>query len=163
MKKILTLGVIIAALIATAYWYYSDEKIVIRNSNQLLDCFQKNQADGLLSNVLSEDKFRDLLDKKVALDFNHNDMPDMQGGIKQDRSYLSQSYLYMIKSAKYIKLTDQSIELLNIEDNTAKVKISLHGEIKHSKKSISSNFTLLLDYTKTDEGWRISRITIHKK
>jgi len=163
MKKLLTLGVIIASLIAVAFWYYSDEKVVLRKSNKLMECFEKKEGDGLLSNVLSEDKFRDLLDKSVALDFDHKDMPDMKGGIKQERAYLAQSYLYMMKSAKYIKLSDQSVELVSIEDKAAKVKIAVHGEVKHNRKSISSNFTLLLDYSKTDEGWRISGITVKKE
>jgi len=163
MKKLLTLGVIIASLIAVAFWYYSDEKVVLRKSHKLMECFEKEEGDGLLSGVLSEDKFRDLLDKSVALDFDHKDMPDMKGGIKQERAYLAQSYLYMMKSAKYIKLSDQSIELESIEDKAAKVKITVHGEVKHSRKSISSNFTLLLDYSQTDEGWRISGITVKKE
>jgi len=163
MKKLLILGVIIAGLVVAGVWFYSDEKVVVRKSHELLECFEKKEGDGMLSNVLSEDNFRDLLDKKVALDFDHDDMADLKDGFKQDRDNLARNYLYMMKSAKYIKLTDQKVELLEIKDKTAKVKITLHGEVKHSRTTLNSDLTLLLDYKKTDEGWRIRGIAVEKK
>ncbi len=163
MKKLLILGVIITGIIATGFWYYSAENIVVRKSNKLTECFEKSQGDGLLSNVLSEDTFRDLLDKKVALDFDHDDMPDMKGGIKQDRDHLARNYLYMMKSAKYITLTDLNIDLLSIEEESATVKVKTHAEVKHNRSKLNSDINLILDYKKTNEGWRISGIKVQKK
>lgn len=163
MKKIVVIAGIVLGLIGFGLWFYSDKNVVERKSQEFVQSFEKEEGDGLITGVISENNFINLLDKRVAFNLEHRDMPDMPNGIKHDREKLGKSYLYVMRSAKLIKITDPKVEILEINNDTAKVSVALHGEVKHSSYSINSDLSVLLDFKKTDEGWRISVVTVKRK
>ena len=160
MKKLIPLAIIILALILLGTWYYSDKKVIHRKTEALLECLEKDEDDGLLTGVLSENEFRDLLDKKVKIDFRQKDMPDIQGGIPRKRDDLARHYLYLMKSAKTIALTDKKIEIKSIKDNTALVDLNLFATINHRAHSLNKNLEILILFKKTTEGWRVNQVTV---
>lgn len=160
MKKFLVPIILVAVFVLGMVWYYSDKKVVLRKSDTFIECFQKEGGKNILSQALGESKFRNLLAEEVSLDFQHPDMPDIKGGIKHNRNKLSEAYLYVMKSAKEVQLSDQEMQMKEINDDTATVSITLNGKVDHRNYAMDSDLSIELQFLDSSEGWRISGIKV---
>lgn len=159
MKKNLIIVIAIILAATTYLWYFSDRNVVLRKSDKLIECFDKETgAKGLgLSN------FQDLLYEKVSISLP-DDEYDMTGGLPRDRATLTAVFSAVMRSSSELVIDKQSIELESIGDSKATVLIRFHATVSFDRYRKDSDLLAKVTFIDSEEsrnsGWRIKKIAI---
>ena len=160
-KKILTAIALILCATGLYFWWFSDSKVITRNTESLIECFEKESGDGRFGGAITTSTFRDLLDDKVSFKIERDDIPyTSEFDSIIGKGDLVQMHGYLVNSPAIVTITDKQINIIDITDNTANVTLNFH--IKTDKFKMDHNIQSTLTYKKTDGDWLISHAVIKK-
>ncbi len=159
MKRIIAILVTIVTLFITYSCYYSDEKIILRKSETLLQCF-----DGKAGvNGLGSSNFRALLYNKVAISLP-DDEDNLSGDLLRDRATLTAVFSSVLRNSTELSIEKKSIALESINDDLAIVSIHFHAKVVFSRYTKDEDLVAKITFIQSDEsgntGWKIKVIAI---
>ena len=162
MKRKLTILITLAILTSLYFWYYSDEKIVMRKSELLIECFDKESG----AKGIGSSNFRDLLYKKVAISLPDDD-DDLSGGLPRDRASIAAIFSGVMRGAREISIVKKSITLDSISNKQAIVSIDFHAKVVFQNYRKDEDLSAKVIFIQSDEsantGWKIKQVTIIEK
>ncbi|MGJ8656247.1 MAG: hypothetical protein ACSHX6_07340 [Akkermansiaceae bacterium] len=160
-KKLLTLIAIILCATGLYFWWFSDSKVVTRNTESLIECFEKDAGDGRFGGAITTSTFRDLLDDKVGLKVNRDDIPYASDfGSIFDKGSLVQMHGGLANSPAIVTITDKVINIIDITADTANVQLDFHIKTNNLPRDLDHSIKTQLTFKKTDGDWKVSQATI---
>lgn len=158
-KKLLTLVALIICGAGLYLWWFSDSKVITRNTESLIECFEKESGAGRFGGAITTSAFRDLLDDKVGLKVERDDIPYASDfGSIFAKGDLVQMHTALVNSPAIVTITDKQINIYDITNDTANVTLNFH--IKSEKFKIDHKIQSTLTYKKTDGEWLVSHAVI---
>lgn len=159
MKRNIIILITITALLISYLWYFSDEKVILRKSEALIQCFDKETG----AKGLGSSNFRDLLYKQVAISLP-DDEDDLSGGLPRDRATLSAIFSGVMRSSSKLSIEKKSITLDSIDSDLAIVSIQLHANVVFKRYTKDEDLLAKITFTRSDEsgnsGWKIKAVAI---
>lgn len=160
-RKLLTLIVLIVCGTGFYFWWFSDTKVITRNTESLIGCFEKDASDGRLSGAISTSTFRDLLDENIVLKLQRDDIPySTLLGASMEKGDLVQLLSGLSQSAAIITITDKDITILEIEDEQASVNVTFHITTEKLPKNLTGNMDCDLTFKKIEDDWILSKAVV---
>ncbi len=162
-RKLLTLIAVVLGLTGLYFWWYSDSKVITRNTESLIECFEKEAGAGRFGGAIATSKFRDLLDDKIGLKVDRDDIAYASDfGSIFSKGDLVQMHGGLVNSPAIVSITDKKIEILNIEDDTATANLKFHIKTDKLPRNLDHTINCDLTYKKVDGDWIISKATLTK-
>lgn len=162
-RKLLALILLILCCTGLYFWWFSDAKVITRNTESLIECFEKEAGDGRFGGAITTSTFRDLLDDKVGLKVERDDIPHVSGSDSYfSKGELVQMHGGLVNTPAIVTITDKKIEVLNIEDDTATANLKFHIKTDKLPGNLNHSINCDLIYKKVDGDWRISEAVLTK-
>ncbi len=162
-RKLLTLIILIICGTGLYFWYFSDAKVIKRNTESLIECFEKDAGDGRFGGAITTSTFRDLLDDKIGLRVDRDDIPYASDfGSIFAKGDLVQMHGGLANSPAIVTITDKKIEVINIEDETATANLKFHIKTEKLPRNLDHTINCNLTYKQVDGDWRISEAVLTK-
>ncbi len=162
-KKIIAL--IVIAIIATSlyFWWFSDSKVIKRNTSSLIECFEKDQDNGRFGGVISTSTLKKLLDDKVHFKFEQTDIPYASLVNNINKDFIVQANSHLVQSPGIVIITNKQIVISDLSSDKAKVNLSFHIKSEKLHTNFNHNFNVKLTYTKKESDWKITEAIISKQ
>lgn len=156
-RKLLTL-IVLAALGTGVYmWWFSDSKVIHRQTESLIECFEKDSDDGRFGGVLATTNFKKLLHEKIYLEYKGANMPyaSILRSNKMSKNILVQAHGGLVNSAGIVTITDKKIIVNEIQDDKVDVDLSFHIKTEELPANFDQKIECKLTLKKTDGDWKI--------
>lgn len=162
-RKLLTTIALILICTTLYLWWFSDSKVITRNTESLIECFEKKAGAGRLGGAITTSTFRDLLDDKVGLEVDREDIPYASDfGAIFSKDDLVQMHTALKNSPAIVTIMDKKINILSINDNSAKANLKFSIKTDKLPRNLDHTINCDLIYIKVDGDWRVSRATLTK-
>jgi len=162
-RKLLTIIALVICIISLYLWWFSDAKVITRSTEDLVECFEKESGDGRFGGSITTSTFRDLLDDKIGLSINRDDIPYASDfGSLFVKSDLVQMHSGLMNSPAIVTIEDQKIDITDIQDQQANVKLTFHIKTDKLNKNLDHQINCQLTYKKIDGDWLVSSAILTK-
>jgi len=162
-RKFLTIIALIICGTGLYLWWFSDSKVITRSTESLIECFEKDSGDGRFGGAITTSTFRDLLDDKISLKVERDDIPYASDfGAMFSKGDLVQMHAGLANSPAIVKITDKEITILDIEDKQASVNLTFHIVTEKLPKNLDHKIDCNLTYKKIDGDWKVSEAALTK-
>ena len=160
-RKLLTLIALIVCGTGLYFWWFSDSKVITRNTESLIGCFEKDASDGRFSGAISTSTFRDLLHENIVLKLQRSDIPYASMlSHSMEKGDLVQLLSGLSQSAAIITITDKKISILELEGEQASVNLTFHITTEKLPKNLTGNMDCDLTFKKIEDDWLLSEAVV---
>lgn len=154
--------ILVVAIAGFLMWWFSTEQVLLRRTASLLDSLRIEEGSGRMERAVKADNLAGLLDDPVVITY-----PNMASIFKSPYATSEPisisgdkakgAHLYVGELAKFIEVTENSIEVMEHDDTSATVKVDfkMRTLFKNSPEK-SANITGTLRYSKVDSHWVLS-------
>jgi len=162
MQKKLIPFIVFAIIGASLYlWWFSDSKVIHRNTESLMECFEKDSSDGRFGGAVSTTTFKALLDDNVYFKYERGNLPYASLFSNSiDKDFLIQSHSALVNSAGIVTITNKDIVISSITSSDANVTVSFHIQTEKTPQNFNHDIKCELTYIKKDDDWKISQALI---
>ena len=128
-KKLILTLIPLACLVGFLFWWFSASQVLQRRSSALIDCVHMEPETSRMERAFKTEKLRDLLADTVTITypsmettFAHAMASNEPITLPKDRA--KSALLYLTELAEWIKVSEQSVEVVNHDDSSAEVAVA---------------------------------------
>lgn len=166
-KKILIPATFILAIIAFLLWWFSTAQVLKRRSLDLIDCVRMEEGTGRVQRAFKADNLKDYITDTITVTypqmkstFNHQYSTNLPISLDEDQA--KSALLYLTELAEWIKVENESVEVLKHNENAATVKISfdITSKLKNMTEQ-SASLTGVLTFQYIEKRWLMAEATFN--
>ncbi|MFC4994436.1 hypothetical protein [Rubritalea tangerina] len=160
MKPKLLIFVTFASLIlATLFWWFSSAQVLKRRTTELLECVEMEKGTGRIERAYKAEKLRDLIDDTITISyptmsdaFSHTYATNEPITLPEQRA--KTALLYLTETADWISVNNQTIQVVNHNKTTAKVRAHFDLSTKLKNRSQSDvSLEATLHFARVKNRW----------
>ncbi len=160
-KKLLSTIVPVIIGIGVYFWWFSDTKVIKRQAEDLIECFEKDNNDGRFGGVLATTNLKELLHENIDFQYE-GEMPysSLLAGGNISKDTLIQAHGALVNSAGIVTITNKKIIVTDVKDHEADVDLSFHIKTQKIAENFDQNIDCQLIFKKVKGDWKISSAII---
>lgn len=163
-KTRIILLALIAAIVGAAIWYFLPQNIILRKSAALIDCARMEDGTGRIERAIQAEKLIDLTTEHVSVSY-----PPIQSAFRIPRSQeeaitipqqqAKAALTYIMETADWITIDEAQLEVIELEDERAKVSVSFTMDYQVRKRTAQSiDFTGTFHFKKLEKEWLVTGV-----
>lgn len=155
--RALTVLILLGAVLATGIHYFltQDKREILKNWNSLLEAVEKSEPGNRVVNLARANRVPDFFADPFLLDTTPH------GPVLTDREELRSQALALAEYASSVVFDYEKVELLF---NRSQALMVLRGSaiVTYDHRRIQFEDEARVTWNRTDDGWRISYLTLEK-
>lgn len=154
MKRLVSLGGVLALLIILGIWWFSPPQVLKRRTQSLLSTLTMDAGAGRASRAMATYSLNNLLAPQVEL--NTPTIPEANGLF--ERQELESAFTWLANQAKQTRFDLKKIHSVTVNDDLGKVKLTLVGLVElPNYRPADGSYEVSFDWNKGEDGWRLTR------
>lgn len=156
MKRLLIPSLIVLALAAFAFWWFSPGQVIKRRTHSLLETLTFESGSGSASRQMGVYSLNALLAAEVEL----NTPTIEQANGTFERSELESAFTWLGRQAKQTRFDLQRIHSIEVSGDRAVIEFSLEALVElPTYRPADGAYRVTYEWQREKDGWRLIRAT----
>ena len=154
MKRYAIAALLVAVLVALAFWWFSPAQVVKRRTKTLLQTLTLEPGSGSAGRQMGTYSLNALLAPQVELE--NPTIKEASGSF--ERSEMESAFSWLCTAAKQTRFELEDFHSVTVDGDQAKVEFTLKGLVElPTYRPADGRYDATFDWVKEEDGWRLKR------